>query len=102
MLDAAACALPISILSREFDRLGLSSRTRQALAPIKAAAGAGLLVGLWAPLLGALTAAALIVYFLIAIGVHVRAGDAPIRSANAVAMLGLSVATFALTYLPAI
>ena len=65
-------------------------------------AGLGLIAGLWAPLLGVATAVALGAYFLIAIGVHIRAGDPPKKSMNAIGMLALTAVAAALTYLPAV
>jgi hypothetical protein len=50
-----------------------------------------LLVGLRWPRLGQLTAWSLIAYFIVAMGFHARARDAPVRYAPAAAMLGWSV-----------
>lgn len=45
------------------------------LAPIKVAAALGLVAGIWIPWLGLVTSACLVVYFVVAIGMHLRARD---------------------------
>ena len=45
------------------------------MAPIKFAAAAGLVGGIWIPYLAAVTSAALILYFVIAISMHIAARD---------------------------
>ena len=45
------------------------------MAPIKFAAAAGLVGGIWIPYLAAVTCAALILYFVIAISMHIAARD---------------------------
>lgn len=100
--DAVACAIPIAYLRREFDRLQLSARTVRAMTPVKAAAGVGLLVGLWLPVLGVATAVARVAYFVAAIGVHTRAKDPPSRFTNASGMLALTLVVLFATYLPAL
>ncbi|HMC51628.1 MAG TPA: DoxX family protein, partial [Acidimicrobiales bacterium] len=57
---------------------------------VKSASAAGLLVGLERPRLGRLTAKALVAYFTLAVGAHVRIKDRPLRYAPAVAMLSWS------------
>ncbi|GAB3166305.1 DoxX family protein [Myceligenerans halotolerans] len=56
---------------------------------IKAAAALGLVAGIWVPGLGAVTAVALVVYFVLALGFHVRARDFGIFFASAVGMFVL-------------
>ena len=43
--------------------------------PVKFAAAAGLVAGIWIPYLGTVTSLALVAYFVVAIGAHVRARD---------------------------
>lgn len=107
LADALGCAFPVSArftayLGREFDRLQLSSGVQRAMPPVKAAAGVGLIAGLWLPLLGVVTGVALVIYFTIAIGAHLRVKDPPLKFVNAAAMLALSAAVLWLTYLPAV
>ena len=45
------------------------------LPPIKIAAGVGLVAGIWVPLLGLVTSFALVAYFVVALGAHVRVRD---------------------------
>jgi hypothetical protein len=62
--------------------------------PIKFAAAGGLIAGIWIPYLGAVTTAALIVYFLVAIGMHIAARDFGRNLfVNATGMLVICVAT---------
>jgi hypothetical protein len=62
--------------------------------PIKFAAAAGLIAGIWIPYLGALTCAALVLYFLVAISMHVAARDFGRNLyLNATGMLLICVAT---------
>jgi hypothetical protein len=59
-----------------YRRAGVPEDRLDLLAVVLLAGAAGLLLGLlWAPL-GVATAAALSAYFLVAIGFHIRAGDA--------------------------
>jgi hypothetical protein len=58
--------------------------------PLKAAAGAGLVAGLWVPYVGAVTATALVVYFVLAVGSHLRVADIGRNLLSATALLGAS------------
>jgi hypothetical protein len=65
--------------------------------PIKAAAGLGLVVGLWVPYIGAITAGALVLYFVLAVGSHLRVADIGRNLLSATGMLlasGFVLATF--------
>jgi hypothetical protein len=65
--------------------------------PIKAAAGVGLLAGLWIPYIGASTAGLLVLYFALAVGSHLRVADIGRNLLSATALLGASafvLATF--------
>jgi uncharacterized membrane protein YbjE (DUF340 family) len=82
-----------------YTRVGVPEERLDQLAAILLLGAAGLLAGvLWAPL-GVASSACLVVYFLLAIGAHVRAGDArnlptPLTiEAMAIAALLLWVAT---------
>lgn len=44
-------------------------------APVKFAAAVGLVAGVWVPVLGGVTVWALVLYFLVAVFIHVRARD---------------------------
>ncbi|MGA1541145.1 MAG: DoxX family protein [Ilumatobacteraceae bacterium] len=57
-------------------------------------AASGLLIGLGIDRLGAFTALCLSIYFVLAVGAHIRVKDAVTETLPALVMLGLSVATF--------
>ncbi len=64
------------------------------MAPIKFAAAAGLIAGIWIPGLAALTTACLVLYFVVAIIMHIRARDFGRNLfVNASGMLLLCIAT---------
>ncbi|MFC7673940.1 DoxX family protein [Mycolicibacterium sp. GCM10028919] len=74
-VDALMCLKPLAFIAQCFEGVGWPRRLWWLMPPIKFAAAAGLLAGLWIPYLGAITCAALVVYFLCAIAAHVRARD---------------------------
>src|SRR2546421_3507714 len=90
--DAAFNAVPTQWLRDDLDHLGVPEDLRFVFPLIKSASAVGLLGGLRWPRLGRVTAAALIVYFLAAMGFHARAGDRILRYAPATAMLAWSIA----------
>ena len=60
---------------------------------VKFAAAVGLVGGIWVPGLGLLTSAALVLYFVLAVGAHVRASDFGRNLfVNATGMLAVCVA----------
>ena len=70
------------------------------MSPIKFAAAAGLIAGIWIPYLGIVTTIALVLYFVIAISMHIRARDFGRNLfVNATGMLVLSVATLVISFL---
>lgn len=58
-----------------YQRVGVPEKRLNQLAMMLLAGAAGLIVGLWWKPMGIAAAAALVVYFLLAIGAHVRAHD---------------------------
>jgi len=90
--DAAFNAIPTQWLREDLDHLGVPEDLRFVFPLIKSASAVGLLGGLRWPRLGRITAAALIVYFLAAMGLHARAEDRVLRYAPATAMLAWSIA----------
>ena len=92
--DAAACALKAPPVVKAFDDLGVPHRIRWIFPPIKAASAVGLLAAGRYPALGRLTTAMLALYFLLAVGAHVRAHDKPV---NAIPAAGFFAAYVALT-----
>jgi len=64
------------------------------MTPIKTAAAAGLIGGIWIPGLAALTTTCLILYFVVAVSMHVRARDFGRNLfVNASGMLVICIAT---------
>ena len=90
--DAAFNAIPTQWLRDDFDHLGVPEDLRFMFPVIKSASALGLLGGLRWPRLGRVTAAALILYFLAAMGFHARARDGLARYAPATVMLAWSIA----------
>lgn len=58
-----------------YTRVGVPEKRLNVLAALLLAGAAGLVVGLFATPVGIAAAAALVVYFVLAIGAHLRAGD---------------------------
>jgi hypothetical protein len=90
--DAAFNAIPTQWLRDDLDHLGVPEDLRFVFPVIKSASALGLLGGLRWPRVGRVTAAALIVYFLAAMGFHARARDGLARYSPAMAMLAWSIA----------
>jgi hypothetical protein len=89
--DGIFNAIPTQWLREDLDHLGIPEDLRFIFPIIKSASAAGLLVGLKRPAVGRMTAAALIAYFVLAMGFHARAGDGPLKFVPAAAMLGWSI-----------
>ena len=78
-----------------YRRAGVPASWLNTLAALLLLAAAGLIVGLWWPLAGIAAAAGLVVYFLLAVGFHIRANDS--RHALTPALLaGVSAVVVAL------
>jgi hypothetical protein len=90
--DAVACAIPLPIIAKILDDLGIPPGVRWVVPVSKAAAALGLLSVLRFPRLARLTTAMLTLYFVLAVGAHIRAHD---RIVNAIPAASFLV-TFAL------
>ena len=98
--DAAMCFKPVSFITQCFTDVGMLRALWPVMPWIKVAATAGLVAGLWVPYVGALTSAALVVYFVLAVSAHVRARDFGRNLAlNATGSLALCVAVFVFCFL---
>jgi hypothetical protein len=98
--DGLACIRLLPFVARCFEDVGWPRRLWWMMPPIKFAAAAGLIAGIWIPILAALTTACLVAYFLVAIGMHIRARDLGRNLfVNATGMLVLCVATGVLCFL---
>jgi len=98
--DALLCLGPVSFIARCFEDVGWPRRFWWVMSPIKFAAAAGLVAGIWVPYLGFVTTVALVLYFAMAITMHVRARDFGRNLfVNATGMLVLCVFTLIVSFL---
>ena len=98
--DAAMCFKPVGFIAQCFTDVGLPRALWPVMPWVKVAATAGLVAGLWVPYVGALTSAALVVYFVCAVSAHIRARDFGRNLAlNATLSLVLCVAVFVFCFL---
>jgi hypothetical protein len=88
--DAVACAIPLPLIAKILDDLSIPPEVRWVLPVAKSAAAIGLLSVVRFPGLARLTTAMLTLYFVLAVGAHIRARD---RIVNAV-----PAASFLVTY----
>ena len=88
--DAVACAIPVPPIAKTLDALGIPQEIRWLLPASKAASVIGLLSASRIPAMARLTTFMLTVYFVLAVGAHIRARD---RIVNA-----LPAASFLATY----
>ena len=97
-VDAAISWRPIPAVKRCLDDVHAPPLVRRLLTPVKLAAATGLLAGLVVPYLGVITCAALVLYFAIAVGMHIRYRDLGRNFRNAVG-LGVVSGLVSLCYL---
>ena len=88
--DAVACAIPIPPIAKALDQYGVPQNIRWILPVAKAASVVGLLSASRIPALARLTTAMLTLYFVLAVGAHIRVRD---RIVNI-----LPAASFLVTY----
>ncbi|OBK38979.1 hypothetical protein A5658_25575 [Mycobacterium sp. 1245111.1] len=86
-VDAVACAIPISPIAKSLDLLGVPQDIRWMLPSAKAASVIGLLSARKVPALARLTTAMLTVYFVLAVGAHLRARDKIVNAIPAASFL---------------
>jgi hypothetical protein len=91
-VDAVACAVQAAPIKKVLDDLGVPEEVRPVLPVVKAAAAVGLLSVTWFPALARLTTAMLTVYFVLAVGAHVRVRDKVVNALPAVSFLALFAA----------
>jgi DoxX-like family len=91
LADAIFCAIPTRFVTKCLDDVRLPARYRPLLPGLKLAAVVGLTVGLWIDYLGAVTSACVAVYFVLAVGAHIRAKDIGRNMFNASVILAFSV-----------
>lgn len=74
-VDGILCIGPVKFVAECFEDVNFPRKFWWIMPPIKFAAVVGLFAGIWVPYLGAVTCAALVVYFLTAIAMHLTAHD---------------------------
>ncbi|GBE66117.1 hypothetical protein MFM001_25790 [Mycobacterium sp. MFM001] len=92
--DAVACAIPIPYIAKSLDTLGVPQNIRWVLPAAKIASVIGLLSVTRFPVLARLTTAMLTLYFVLAVGAHIRVRD---RVVNAIPAASFLVTYAALT-----
>lgn len=94
VIDGLLCIKPAVFVAECFTAVGWPRKYWWMMPPVKFAAAAGLVLGVWVPYLGLVTCLALVFYFLVAIGMHITARDFGRNLfVNATGMLVLSAAT---------
>ena len=88
--DAVACAIPLPPIAKALDQYGVPDNIRWILPVAKAASVIGLLSASRVPALARLTTAMLTLYFLLAVGAHIRVRDRIVNT--------LPAASFLVTY----
>ncbi|HKI40264.1 MAG TPA: DoxX family protein [Mycobacterium sp.] len=88
-VDAVACAVQVAPIKKVLDDLGVPEEVRPVLPVVKAAAAVGLLSVTWSPALARLTTAMLTLYFVLAVGAHVRARDKVLNTLPAASFLAV-------------
>jgi DoxX-like family len=92
--DGLLCIKPVAFVAKCFQDVHWPRRYWWLMPPVKLAAAVGLVAGIWVPGLAAVTTACLVLYFAVAIAMHLRAGDLGRNLfLNACGMLALCVAT---------
>ena len=86
-VDAVAAAIPVPPVAKTLDTLGIPQDIRWLLPASKAASVIGLLSVSRFPALARLTTAMLTVYFVLAVGAHIRARDRIVNALPAAAFL---------------
>lgn len=100
--DAIACAIPIKYIKDDLDRLNCSEQTQRLIPVVKAAAVAGLLIGLWVPALGLAACVGMVGYFVCALAIHKREGDPIAKYIPAVGFMVFVIAALIFSYASAL
>ncbi|WIM88697.1 DoxX family protein [Candidatus Mycobacterium wuenschmannii] len=88
-VDAVACAIPIPPITKSLDTLGVPQDIRWVLPSAKGASAIGLLAASRFPALARLTTAMLTLYFVLAVGAHLRVRDSIVNAIPAASFLAL-------------
>lgn len=90
--DAVACAIPIPYIATALDTVQCPQQIRPVLPIVKVASAVGLLSVHRFPVLARVTTAALTLYFILAVGAHIRVRDAVVNTIPAASFLALFAA----------
>lgn len=90
--DAVACAIPVPYIAKALDTVQCPQQVRPILPIVKVASALGLLSVHRFPALARLTTAALTLYFVLAVGAHVRVRDSIPNTVPAASFLALFAA----------
>ncbi|MGB3286072.1 DoxX family protein [Mycolicibacter algericus] len=90
--DAVACAIPVPYIAKALDTVECPEQIRPILPIVKVASAVGLLSARRFPALARLTTAALTLYFILAVGAHIRVRDAVVNTLPAASFLALFAA----------
>jgi DoxX-like family len=85
--DAVACAIPVAPITKSLDTLRIPQEIRWLLPASKAASVIGLLSAGRIPALARLTTAMLTLYFVLAVGAHIRVRDRIVNTLPAASFL---------------
>jgi DoxX-like family len=85
--DAVACGIPIPPITKALDKYGVPQNLRWILPVVKAASAIGLLSATRIPALARLTTAMLTLYFVLAVGAHIRVRDRIVNTIPAASFL---------------
>lgn len=75
LVDGLLCLRPVGFVARCLENVRFPRRYWGLLTPVKLAAALGLLAGIRVPYLGLVTTVALVLYFVVAVAMHVAARD---------------------------
>lgn len=87
--DAVACALPVPYIAKALENLQVPLDARWVMTAVKAASVIGLLSVAKVPALARLTTAMLTLYFLLAVGAHIRVRDRVVNTIPAASFLAI-------------
>ncbi len=91
-VDAVLCGVQVAPITKVLDTVGLPANIRPVLPVVKAAAAVGLLSVTRFPALARLTTAMLTLYFVLAVGAHVRVCDKVVNGLPAAVFLAIFAA----------
>ena len=91
-VDAVLCGVQVAPIKKTLDDVGVPENVRPVLPVVKTAAAVGLLSVTRFPTLARLTTAMLTLYFVLAVGAHVRVRDKVVNGLPAALFLALFAA----------